>query len=154
MRHFVSGTRWFGSGASVLKYCEFFPFFPSGSKRPLHSHSHPSLGCSGTKPLCEVFTSDVFHLLLCTGTKPSLPHFPLSVFCFEHGNDRCRFFLQAVCRKGKLFTCTTSIAQHFLWGGGKDSDFFFFTLFYGFFLDMIRAFFSRMNTLLYRKRHT
>lgn len=125
MHHFVSGTRWFGSGASVLKYCEFFPFFPSGSNRPLHSHSHPSLGCSGTKLLCEVFTSDVFHLLLCTGTKPSLPHFPLSVFCFELCNDRCRFFLQAVCRKRKLFTCTTYIAQHIFFGAVKIQIFFF-----------------------------
>lgn len=46
--------------------------------------------------------------------KPSLLHFPLSVFCFELCNDRCRLFLQAVCRKLELFTSSVCIAQSFL----------------------------------------
>lgn len=53
----------------------------------------------------------MFHLLLCSGKQPCLLHFPLSVFPFQLCNDRCWVFLQAVCRKLKLFTCSVYIAE-------------------------------------------
>lgn len=97
-------------------------------KRPLHSHSHPSLGCSGTKLLCEVFTSDVFHLLLLHWKETQAAPLPsVSVFALNCAMIDAGFFLQAVCRKLKLFTSSVYIAESF-WGAPELQLFFFFFL--------------------------